>query len=92
MNIILQVKKDLHEVNIPIPVSYVQFYANGLSSASAHACHLDCFLNFEPIWFLHQLLKMIRNPTLHMLVEPQKDIFMKLYFFNYSKHLIYVWN
>ena len=81
MNIILLVKKDLHEVNIPIPVSYVQFYANGLSSASAHACHLDCFLNFVPIWFFHQLLKMIRNPNLHMHVEPQKDIFYEVVFF-----------
>ena len=55
MNIILLVKQNRHDVHIHIPVSYIQFLANVLSSASAHACHLDRFINFVAVWFFDQL-------------------------------------
>jgi len=48
------------------------------------------FCTYTIFWLV---IKMYSNTTLHMHREPTKYIFfMKLYFWNYSAHLICVWN
>ena len=80
MNIILLIKSNLHDPKLPIPLSYIQFQANGVSSVCACSCQLDCFLSFVPIQFLISYKKIYRNFNLPKHVELPKMFFKKLYF------------
>ena len=88
--IILPIKSNLHDPKLPIPVSYIQFQANGVSSVHACSCQVDCFLSFVPIRFLTSYRKIYRNINLCKHVELPKNVLNEVVFWNYSTHLIIV--